>query len=338
MIKYISYLLAMALVLTSCGKSSEDEVYHPPALTGMAYVLAANANHIAVVNLKNQELDRLVIDKTAVDLAAINSPGRKGLAILAEDGSLGFLPENALNDAVGEQTNAVKWQDFLSKGVGLATGENGTIWLLGRKEVLHLSADDKVVGRYPFSASFSAIFFDADHSLVWLISRERALAEGHDLKAFDLKKTVRELGNSVHLGMSFPGAAELWIAEGNEFRNGKPYGVGFAKNGPAVAGGFNIFASDTGKQTDFVDVGGNVVDLVPGPNGKKVYAATNRLPFYNEATLAVVGSKSRRSEVLLRLCLACHEIQGVEIKGGQAEVRAIAVLWLEQPANNRIEE
>lgn len=325
--KYFYYILAMTLILSACSKGSDDVVYHPPSLSGIAYVLASNADHIAVVDLQTQELDRLVIAKKGVDLASVNSPTRSGIYILSEDGSLALLPDN--------QETKLTWQKFLSKGIALTVGENGNLWLLGAKELLLLSPEDKVINRYKLEESFSSIIFDAEHGRIWLLSRERAVAESHDIKTFTMDKSITDLGNSVHQGLAFPGTTELWVAEGNEFRDGKPYGVGFKQDGPAMAGGFNIIASDTGKHSDFVNVGGNVVDMVLGPKSEKVYAVTNRLPYYNEATLAVVGSKSKRTQVLLRLCLACHEIQGVEIPGGQAEVRAIAVLWKEGVFNNR---
>jgi len=325
MIKKIVLVLAAFLGIVSCDKAP-DKVYKPPVLRGTAYVLAANTNHIAVVDLLSKELTRLVISKEGADLAVSSAPGKGGIYILAADGSLAFWDPRT---AAGKEEIELSWRKVVSQGRSLAAGDQGSLWILGDDELLLQDVSGKEVKRYPLKAAYSSIVYDGAHGALWLISRSRETAVPLDVKTFTLGRELKRIGNSVHRGMMYPGSAELWVAEGNEFRDGKPYGVGFAKKGPAVAGGINILDTANAKQIDFVNVGGNAVDLALGRHKEKVYVAVNRLPYYDEATLSVIGSASKRREAEMRLCLSCHEVSGVEAKEGEIEVRALALFWAE---------
>lgn len=312
-VKPFCSLLVAAFLLVSC-EQTPDEEYKPPVLTGKAYVLAA-ADHIAVVNLSNQELSRVDIGTMAVGLAA--TP--KGVYLLSESGELGRLPE-----AAGE---VIDWKKISDTGVALTNGANGELFALGNQEIVRMSNSGEVLARFAVAEEISAITFDPRAQQLWLFSRKTAKAQTLSAEGKVGPQTVDLLGNSIHRGFVFSAKNELWIAEGNEYMNGKPYGVGFMKKGASMPGGINVVDLATGKQNDFIMVGGNVVDLVLDPDGTKVYAAVSRLPEYKEATLSIVGSESRRVHAELRLCLSCHETEGVVLKEGQAEVRALAVVW-----------
>lgn len=307
--------LCIAVALTACDHPP-DQVYTQPVLSGKAYVLAA-ADHIAIVDLATTDLSRIKMDKMGLDLAIIG----KQLYVLAEDGSLATLRDDK---TLGP------WQEGLAGSVAMAAGPDNSLWLLAKNEVKQVVPGKDPGKGLPVAGDYSSLFFGDDAATVWLVSRQHSSVTPLNLKTGQAGPAVAKVGNSVHHGMSFTGVSELWLAEGNEYMDGEPYGVGYARKTPAMPGGINVVDLTTGKQSDFIIVGGNVVDLAVNVAQDKLYAAVSQHPEYVEASLSLINPKTRRVAAELRLCESCHTSADVTLKNGQAQVRALAIAWPEE--------
>ena len=325
--------IVIATILAACDQTP-DQVYTQPVLSGKAYVLAA-ADHIAVVDLATTDLSRIKMDKKGLGLAIVN----KQLYVLAEDGTLATLKNEKGAPPAGTQSNTPMpspelslgpWQPGLPGCVAMTAGPDNSLWLLGKNELKQFVPGQGLGKSFPVEGEFSSLFFGEGADTVWLVSRKDSSATPFNLTTAQASAPIVKVGNSVHHGMFFPGANELWLAEGNEYMDGEPYGVGYADKAPAMPGGINVIDLKTGVQNDFIIVGGNVVDLTVNAARDKVYAAVSQLPEYVEATLSLIDPKSRRTLAEMRLCESCHKSANVTLKRGQALVRALAIAWPEE--------
>ncbi len=309
--RYPAVILTITLLLLSACSQEDEASYTPPRYTATVYALAAS-DHIAVLHLKDNKLEQIKLDREGADLATVD--GR--LFILSTDG------------AVAEIRNLIvgKWTRVSDHGVSLAMKDKNTLLVLGRTEICLYKPGSGVKQRVALKKRASAISFDRQKNLIWAIDRKGSRAFSLNGDSFKLVKKIDGIGNSPHHALSFPGTNEIWVAEGNEFMNGKPYGVGYAGNGVAASGGINVVDTINGRQTDFIIVGGNVVDLTLSADKKKIYVATSQYPEYLDATMTVVDPEQRRGKAEFRLCLYCHEEHNVEPKDGRAIVRAMAVV------------
>lgn len=313
---FFSICALLVLLLAGCDRTP-DQVYTPPVLSGKAYVLAA-ADHIAVVDLATTALSRIKMDKKALDLAILT----KKLFVLAEDGTLASLKD---------KETLSPWSAGVTGGVAMtAAPDNTGLWILGKNRLSLLIPGKGETKSLPIEGDYSDLFLGEAADTLWLVNRAKSTVTALNLTTKKLGPTISQGGNSVHKGLAFPGANELWLAEGNEYMNGEPYGVGYATKGVAMPGGINVIDLKTGSQSDFIMIGGNVVDLAITPKHDKVYAAICQLPDYDEATVAVVNTTSRRDTAQLRLCVSCHQNTNVTLKRGQGRVLAMAISWPEE--------
>jgi hypothetical protein len=306
------FYLFVVVLLAGCDQTP-DQVYTPPVLSGKAFALA-EAKHIAIVDLTSTALTRIKMDKKGLDLAIAN----KQLYVLADDGTIASLKdEKGLNP----------WQDGVPGGIAMAVGPEQSLWILAKKELRPFVPGQGPGKAIPLDSEYSALFFGEGPDTIWLVSREKATATPFNLTTAKAGTILTAIGNSVHMGQAFSGMNELWLAEGNEYMNGEPYGVGYTRQGrPAMPGGINVIDLKSGKQTDFIMVGGNVVDLTINQGQGKVFAAVSQLPDFIEASLSIIDTKSRRVTAELRLCQSCHMEANITLKDGEGKVRALAIL------------
>jgi len=279
-------------------------------LSGKAYVLA-DADHIAVVELASTKLSRIKMDKKGLALALVNQQ----LFVLAADGTLATLQ--------GEDTLST-WQEGWPGAIAMSPGPGNSLLLLTQTELRSFTPGQGLGPPLPLAGNYSSLFMGSNDT-VWLIDRKQSSATPLTLSTKALGPPILAIGNSVHHGSAMTAANELWLAEGNEYLNGEPYGVGYAKQGAAMPGGINVVDLASGKQSDFLLVGGNVIDLALHPEQDKAYAISSLMPESNEATLTVINSKTRRPAAELRLCEACHQTQNITLKDGQGRVLSLAV-------------
>lgn len=310
----IRTLLSLLLVALLAGcDQTPDQVYTPPVLSGKAYVLA-ESNHIAIVDLTTTALSRIKMDKKGLDLAIAG----KQLYVLAEDGTIASLKdEKSLNP----------WQAGVPGAIAMTVGPDQSLWILAKNALRQFVPGQGLGQQIPLTEEYSALFLGEQADTLWLVNRAKSTATPFTPATAKAGAMLTAIGNSVHKGRAFPGVGELWLAEGNEYMNGEPYGVGYTKKGqPAMPGGINVIDPTSGKQTDFIMIGGNVIDLTINPGQGKAFAAVSQLPDFIEATLALVDTKSRRVTAELRLCHSCHMEANVTLKDGQGKVRALAIL------------
>lgn len=312
-------LLLLTTYVVGCDQKPE-QVYTRPVQSGKAYVLAA-ADHIAVVDLATTALSRIKMDKHALDLAIVNN----GLYVLAADGTLATMKD---------ETTLGAWQDGLSSAIAMtAAPDSKSLWLLADKTLQQFIPGQGMGKSISIEGSYSTFFFGESPEALWLINNQNSTATPLNLTTGKLGPEVTNIGNSVHQGLALAGTNELWLAEGNEFMNGQPYGVGFAPPGTsAMPGGINIIDLTSGLQNDFIMVGGNVVDLSANQAQETLYSATSQLPEYVEATLSLIDLKARRVTAELRLCQSCHQEQNIILEKGQGKVLALAVAMPEGDA------
>ncbi len=309
-------LCGVLLLLAACGQQEEAVEYRPPQVAGTAYVLGEETGHLAVLDLGTARLTRLVLDRPLVDLAM-----RQGRLLgLGADGTLVEIDRQT-----GATTALAR---PLDSGLAMCpAGEADALWLLGTKELCRYLLGKGIDHRYPLPAPATSLFADLKNERLVLIDREGGRLALFDPATLQVEKTLPFAGNSVHHGAQFPPSGEYWIAEGNEYMNGEPYGVGYAKDKPAMPGGINVIDPATGRQTDFLMLGGNVVDIAFSPDNTKAYAAISQLPAYIEATLSLIDTAGGRVRAEFRLCDACHLEEGVDPGRERLLVRALALDW-----------
>ena len=61
---FIAFCLA-ALLLPGCSREKEQQVYKEPVFSGVAYILATATNHLAVIDLADNKLSRVTLDRKA---------------------------------------------------------------------------------------------------------------------------------------------------------------------------------------------------------------------------------------------------------------------------------
>ncbi len=323
--------LFITVILSACDQTP-DQVYTQPVLSGKAYVLAA-ADHIAIVDLASTDLSRIKMEKKGLGLAIIN----KQLFVLAEDGTLATLkaeksPPKADSkpSPAGAEQSLGPWQEGLPGCIAMTAGPDNSLWLLGKNELKQCVPGQGLGKSLPVEGDYSSLFFGEDADTLWLVSRQNSSVTPFNLKTAKAGPAIAKVGNSVHHALAFAGANELWVAEGNEYMDGEPYGVGYSTKAPAMPGGINVIDLKTGRQNDFIIIGGNVVDLAINAAQDKLYTASSQLPVYIEATLSLLSPKTKRVEVEMRLCESCHKNANVILKNGQAQVRALAISWPEE--------
>jgi len=312
------FSLFLLICLAGCDQAPE-QTYAPPTMGGKAYILTAT-DHIAVVDLATTALTRIKMDKKAIDLAIIN----KELYVLAADGTLATTKEG---------TTLTPWQPGAPSALAMtAAADNKSLWILAGKTVQQFIPGQGQGKTIPLDGDYSSLFVggSTETPILWLIDSQKSTARPLDLTTAKTGTPIANIGNSIHGGLATAGSNELWLAEGNEYMNGKPYGVGYAPSGtPAMPGGVNVIDLKTGAQSDFIMVGGNVADLAIDPGHTKMYSATSQLPEYTESTLSLIDIKARRVTAELRLCEACHQEQNILLEKGQGKVLAVAVIWPE---------
>lgn len=313
----LALFLAFALLSpTGCNRAPE-ETYQPPSFAGMAYVLA-DSDHIAALDLGSQRVSRISLGKKGADLALLDNR----LFVLAADGTLAEI------DQSGKKGDKHKWQPAVAIGRDMTIGPQNTLWILGDGELAFFAPDKGVTGKKKLQGHTDYIFFEPKSNRLWCINRQKSTLTALNGSSFAQEIVLEQVGNSVHDGFVGPEGTDFWLAEGNEYMDGKPYGVGYATGGPAMMGGVNVIDIKTGKMIDFVMVGGNTTDLALSPDGTRTYAALSQHPDYNEATLAMIDNTSgRRVKAEFRLCDTCHLDKNVKIKNGKAFIKALAVAW-----------
>lgn len=303
-------LIAM-LALAACSRN-EEPAFTPPAFSETAYALTSEADHIAVLELATNKLTRIKLDRQGADMAQLGNR----IFVLSRDGHLAEIKDG----------KAAGWSRVTDHGFSLAAMDENTLIALGRVDIAIVRPGKGVMKRVALRKKATSVAYDRENNLIWLIDGEKGGAFAVSGDEFSLQKEIEAVGNSPHKARKFPGRNELWVAEGNEFMNGEPYGVGYAKSTVAMPGGINVVDIASGKQTDFIMVGGNVADLWISPGGDRMFAAASQYNEYLEASVSLIDPVQRRVRAEFRLCLFCHEERNVEPESGRALVSALAVV------------
>ncbi|GBD98579.1 hypothetical protein BMS3Abin07_00599 [bacterium BMS3Abin07] len=318
MIRICMNLLAIVfLFLLSCSTGGDQPEYQPPSFKGIVYVQPVKADHVAVLNLANGETGRIGAGKSLGSISL--SKSGNALDLFSVSGSVRRI------DFVKHSRS--KWRKVFRKPCSTATAGTGEILVTDsrrRRLYSYLPGNIKAHKEMKIARGTCGVSVSRDGKEIYLVNRLTSSIRIIRKDGFELLTDIRSAGNSIHKALIAPSGTELWVAEGNEFRKGKPYGVGFAKV-DARPGGINIVSIRSGKVEDFIIVGGNVVDLAFSGDGRYAFALSSQMPEYDEASLTVINVKKRRVIKNYALCKTCHVWKGVDIPGAKAFVSSMQV-------------
>ena len=321
--KYIGILLFFALLISSCSKDSSVTEFKPPVFQGIAYI-QGSGDHIVALNLNDGDVGRIIHGKKSVTFNL--SQDRTRLYIFSKDGYV-----KSITLATGQQS---EWKRITESICDSAAGTDGNIWLIDRSMSLMVSynpLNGEILKKISVDKGVCSITFSPDGETVYLVNNDSnsvsLLSAKNDYKLMD---RIQNAGNSIHRAKLAPYGPDLWVAEGNEFKDGKPYGVGYAKT-EAIPGGINVLNLTTKKVEDFILVGGNSMDLQFSTDGKYAFVVSSQLPEYDEATLSVIDVSTRRVIKHYSLCKRCHVWKGIELPNNKAFVFKVQI----DPSGNK---
>jgi len=312
-------MFIVTAITVSCTPEQGDQLKYEPQIKreGLAYVLVKGGNHIVVLNLDNGDIGIIDPGKDAAAMALVRE--KQVLTVFSADGRG--------RDIYLKKRAKSEWMQ-LTKGVcGAASGAMDKIWLTdasSRKLLLYLHEKKQINDVLSLEHNSCGIFVDPKGPGLYLVDPKRSSITVVDTSKKNIVDTIDNAGNSIHNGAVGPGGSELWVAEGNELKDGKPYGVGYAKL-TAVPGGINIIDLKTKTLKDFVFIGGNVMDVELSPDDRYAYVISSQMPEYDDATLSVVDTGTIRLRRSYQLCKSCHIPKGVQLPDQKAFVSVLEV-------------
>ncbi|GEM_PF-3342657 len=303
--KSVPLLVLLLFLMISCKQRQETvEGYRPPEFKGIAFVTARDANHVGVLNLADASIGRIVLDRrpSAISLAS------NRLYIFSRDGMY-----KSIDLSTSKSSN---WKRIAPSICDAETTEGKTIYLTTRREpalIAYSIEKGQTMNSLKLSPGDCNISVSDPAGLIIITNNRNPAITIIDKKTWTIKERIPNAGNSIHHARLLAARNEIWVAEGNEFKDGKPYGVGFAK-AEAVPGGLNLIDLKTGQLKDFIMVGGNVEDLGFSSDGRYIYTISSQMPEYDDAALNAVDFQKTRSVKQYSLCKVCHYRNGIQIK------------------------
>lgn len=305
------------------GGKPAAEVKMGPDLKGVAY-LQTHGGHVVMVDLATGELGRIVHEKPADALSL--SADKKTVYVFSLDGHA-----KEINLESGKQT---EWMKLGQKHCGTATAPDGTVWVSDMKDgkvYVYDPKSKKLADSFPSGGkSICGITFSKDGKKAYVSDMPGGFISIIDVASKKPIGKIENVGNFLHRARVSPDGREIWQAEGNELKGGKPYGVGYAPAGGAP-GGVRIVDASTGKVKDFVITGGNAHDVDFTPDGKYAIVGSRQVPERDDSALIVVDTKTKRVVKMYSACKKCHGAIGYEIPEekdkGRPFLCAVVVDW-----------
>lgn len=315
----LSVLIASSLTFSCSKQAEEPQGYTPPTFSGIAFVQASGGDHISVLNLANGELARV---KTGIKGKALLLDLKKNnLLLFSKDGKVKSVDLSTGNQSPPRRvSSSFCGASMLSSGEILITDTTKGVLLR------YIPVDGEVSRLIPIQKGECFISTTPMNDGTHIILSDNKTQSLRILRLEDLYvvKRLEGVGNSIHHAVYDPLGNSIWVSEGNEFKNGKPYGVGFSKV-EAAPGGVNIINPTSGTMDDHIIVGGNLIQIRFSEDGRYAYTISSQMPEYDEATLSVIDVNSRRVIKNYALCKSCHIWKGVELPEGKAFVSSFAV-------------
>ncbi len=304
--KNLLYLLMIIFLLVSCKQKQQTvKEYKPPEFKGIAFVQVKDGNHISVLNLENGDIGRIVLNKKISAISLV--PEMNKLYVFSKDGFLKILDLSSAKRG--------EWKRVASSLCDADTTDGRTIYLINPEEkalLLYSTEKNRIIKKTSISSDGCSISVVESEKEILLINNRNSSIAILDKETLSIKNRIPHAGNSIHHAKFSPDKKELWVAEGNEYKDGRPYGVGFAK-AEAMPGGLNIVDVATGALKDFIMIGGNVADVNFSSDGRYVFALSSQMPEYDDATLSIVNLKKERVIKQYALCKVCHFRSGITL-------------------------
>lgn len=294
-----------------------------PDLTGIAYV-QTHGGHVAVIDLKTGAVKRIVHGKPSDALTL--SKDEKTLYVFSLDGNAKEIDLNS-----GKQT---EWMQLGKKHCGSSIAPDGTVWVSDMADAniyVYDPKTKKLADSFPSGGkSICGITFSKDGKTAYASDMPGGFISVIDVASKKITGKIEGVGNFLHRARVSPDGTEIWQAEGNELKGGKPYGVGYADSG-GQPGGVTIVDVKTGKIKDFILTGGNVHDIDFSPDGKYAIAGSRQIPERDDSALLVIDTKTKRVVKSYSACKSCHGAIGVPIPEekdkGRPFLCAVEVAW-----------
>lgn len=304
--KNLLYLLMTIFLLVSCKQKQQTvKEYKPPEFKGIAFVQVRDGNHISVLNLENGDIGRIILNKKISALSLVSDINT--LYVFSKDGFFKTLDLSSAKKG--------EWKRVASSLCDADTTDGRTIYLTSSREkalMLYSTEKKRIIKKIPISSGECNISVVDSKGEILLVNNKNSSVTILDKETLSLKDRILHVGNSIHHARLSPDKKELWVAEGNEYKDGRPYGVGFAK-AEAMPGGLNIVDIATRALKDFIMVGGNVEDINFSSDGKYVFVLSSQMPEYDDATLSVVDIQKGRVIKQYALCKVCHFRSGITL-------------------------
>jgi tricorn protease-like protein len=304
------------------GKATATTDKMGPDLKGIAY-MQTHGGHVTMVDLATGEVARIVHEKPADALTL--SADKKTLYVFSLDGHA-----KEINLESGNQT---EWMKLGNKHCGSNIAPDGSVWVSDMKDgkiYIYDPKSKKLADSFPVSKSICGVFFSKDGKTAYASDMPGGFISIIDVAKRKVTGKIEGVGNFLHRARVHPNGKEIWQAEGNELKGGKPYGVGYAEAGGAP-GGITIVDAKSGKIKDFIITGGNVHDVDFTPDGKYAIAGSRQVPERDDSALIVIDTKTKRVVKMYSACKKCHGAMGYEIPEekdkGRPFLCAVEVDW-----------
>ncbi len=318
------FLLLITLSVFGCDNSPKqspqeriNQLNQPNKISGIAYIQTAGSDHIAAVNLNDKRVSRIKLDKRLGAIALDTE--NQILYVGSSDGHL-----TTINLTSGEKQPWLK----VTESISAAVFDGTMLYILDPVIAKLISYDiskNTQLNTISLEKGQDSLSISTKNNTLYIGNHLTGNITGFNTADFTNIFTLEKAGNSIHK-LSQQSNSTLWIAEGNEFKDGKPYGIGYAK-AQAQAGGINIVVPNQREIDDFIYVGGNVVDIQFSPDEKYALTAASRMPENFEASLAVVDAQSRRIIEQYSICNSCHVPKKIDLEDEDAVIHGLQVNW-----------
>jgi DNA-binding beta-propeller fold protein YncE len=332
------FALAAAALMVTAGLAGAEDA---PMLSGTAYV-AGHGGHLAVLNLANDDLDRIVITGPGGELEgkiaglqldpAHKGPGggTHGAALIGRDLFVGLLNGKVMKYNLDTQ----KLTDLGQVGhkfCGAIPGPDGLIYYEDMADGHVYEFDpvkEKPVDVIPVGMSVCGIGWDKGDKDAFVSDMVQGKVFVLDWKTKKITDSI-DVGSFIHQERTNPADTELWVTAPNEFVVGKngPVPETVAGKGKSQIVIIDMATKKIKSRIDFTEEQAFPHDMAFTPDGK--YVLVTCRTYSDDSIMLTLDAKTHKILKETSLCKRCHQAAGVKIAidNGSPLLCGITVDW-----------
>jgi hypothetical protein len=330
------FTLAAVMILSVTVAMATDIA---PGFTGTAYI-AGHGGHLAVLDLSNGDLSRIVITGAGGELEGqiaglsldpehkSSGGGTHGAAMIGRNLYVGLLNGKVMKYNLDTEELTDLGQ-VGKKFCGAVPGPDGNVYYedMADGNVYDFSpSKEKTADVIPVGKAVCGIGWGKDNKKAFVsdmvMGKVFVLDWAGNKRVIDV---INNVGTFIHQLRQTPDHSEIWVTAANEFKDLQPYAVAGKGKSEVV-----IIDTDKDEITSRIDLtaeGAFAHDLAFTPDGK--YALVTARTYSNDSILLTIDTKTHEVMKETSLCLPCHENAGVKvtIDQGSPLLCGITVDW-----------